>query len=62
MIRFSELTPDELALLAESPFAGFRAAQVPSDWRQILAVHPTVLRSDSEPAMPEGKRKERMAK
>ena len=59
MIKFSELTPSELAMLAESPFAGFRAHQVPSNWRAILAVHPAVLRSDSEPAMPSGKRQER---
>jgi hypothetical protein len=50
MIKFSELTSDELAKLAESPFAGFRAHQVPSNWRDILAIHPIVLRSDSKTA------------
>jgi hypothetical protein len=59
MIKFSELTPEELALLADSPFAGFRAHQVPSNWRDILAVHPSVRRSDCEPAVPTGKRVER---
>ena len=62
MIKFSELTPSELALLAESPFAGFRAHQIPSNWRQILGGHPAVLRSDSEPVMPVGKRVERSRK
>ena len=59
MIKFSQLTPSELATLADSPFAGFRARQIPSDWKQILAGHPAVMRSDSEAAMPEGKRMER---
>jgi hypothetical protein len=59
VIRFSDLTAGELAQLAAPPFAGFRAAQVPSDWRILLAHRPGALRSDGEAAMPSGKRMER---